>query len=313
MPPDPAFPRPVGARPWLHRRWWPVAAVLLGSVVLGACDILAVLPSNGTVAKGQFVIQCKTPVRSAPDDPIVFPNQPGAAHLHEFYANKSINASSTYQSLLGQATGCASTEPFDTASYWHPTLYANGTRLAATSTSFYYTNRTRKTNATIKAHPAGLKMIAGSATATAPQGTNFVYWGCGDGSPISKVASPPQCRAGTSDVFTLHVIFPDCWNGTTLDSADHKAHMAYSVKGSDGAYRCPTTHPISVPTLIMRVRWKQHFPAPASLTLSSGSVDTMHADFWNAWDQGRLDQLTAFCVTGGRDCDEADRQALPYP
>ena len=32
----------------------------------------------------------------APDDPIVFPGQRGAAHMHEFFGNTSTNASSTY-------------------------------------------------------------------------------------------------------------------------------------------------------------------------------------------------------------------------
>jgi len=311
MPPDPASPRPVGARPSLHRRWWPVALVLLGSVVLGACDYLAVLPSNGNVAKGQFVIQCKTPVRSAPDDPIVFPGQPGAAHNHEFYGNTAIQADSAYQSLQGQPTGCAGTEPADTASYWHPTLYVNGIRKMADSSSFYYTNRDRKPNDVIRAHPAGLRIIAGDHLATAPQGTDVVYWGCGDGGSVSKVERPPQCQAG-DDGLTLHVIFPDCWNGKDLDSVDHKQHMAYSQRNGN-VYQCPSSHPVSLPTLIMRIRWRNYFPAPASLSLSSGSVDTMHADFWNTWSQPRLDQLTQFCVTGGRDCDEGDRQALPPP
>jgi len=310
MPPDPTSTHTVDARPSRHRRWWPVAFVLLGSILLSACDYwpIPASTSNGAVAKGQFVIQCKTAVRSAADDPIVYPNQPGAAHLHEFYGNQAVRANSSSQSLQGQPTGCAGTEPGDTAAYWHPTLFVNGTRTPAASSSFYYTNRDRKPNDVIRAHPAGLKIIAGDHMATAPQGTDVVYWGCGDGGSASKVERPPQCRAG-DDGLTLHVIFPDCWNGRDLDSVDHKRHMAYSRRNGDG-YQCPPSHPVSLPTMIMRIRWSGN-PAPSSLRISSGSVDTMHADFWNTWNQPRLEQLTRHCVTGGRDCDEDARQALP--
>ena len=38
------------------------------------------------------------------------------------------------------------------------------------------------------------------------------------------------------------------------------------------------------------------------VTLSSGSPYTLHADFWNAWDQARLVHLVDYCVNGGRKC-----------
>ena len=84
---------------------------------------------------------------------------------------------------------------------------------------------------------------------TGPQPTRIVYWGCGNGSSVSKVAFVPQCKSGDTGL-TVHVLFPDCWDGVHLDSADHKSHMAYSV--SD---QCPSTHPVSLPTLIIRWQW----------------------------------------------------------
>ena len=43
----------------------------------------------------------------APDDPIVHPNMAGMSHLHQFLGNRTTNAASTTQSLLGQATTCS--------------------------------------------------------------------------------------------------------------------------------------------------------------------------------------------------------------
>src|SRR5207244_9474853 len=48
----------------------------------------------------------------------------------------------------------------------------------------------------------------------------------------------------------LHVRFPDCWDGQNLDSADHKSHMAYALRGE-----CPSTHPVAVPAVELIYRY----------------------------------------------------------
>jgi hypothetical protein len=55
------------------------------------------------------------------------------------------------------------------------------------------------------------------------------------------------------------VIFPSCWDGKNLDSADHTSHMAYSTTYSRGTGlagdTCPTTHPVRVPQVMYEVQW----------------------------------------------------------
>ena len=95
----------------------------------------------------------------------------------------------------------------------------------------------------------------------------------------------------------MRIVFPDCSNGQ-LDSADHRAHMARSVLQSNGTRSCPDTHPILVPTLTLNA----NFPIPKTsgrVTLSSGAVSTMHADFWNTWDQTELERLVVECINEG--------------
>ena len=45
----------------------------------------------------------------------------------------------------------------------------------------------------------------------------------------------------------MQISFPMCWNNKTLDSPDHRSHMAYPTGYSDGD--CPRTHPVRLPQI----------------------------------------------------------------
>jgi uncharacterized protein DUF1996 len=75
------------------------------------------VPPAQAAQGGQFVLRCGYS-HSLPDDPIVFPNQPGASHLHDFYGNTGVNAFSTFPTMLAGETTCR--VPSDTAGYWGP-------------------------------------------------------------------------------------------------------------------------------------------------------------------------------------------------
>jgi hypothetical protein len=65
---------------------------------------VTLIATGATPARAQsFIIDCKSS-HSAPDDPIVYPGVPGAAHLHEFFGNTSTNASSTYATMIAKPT-----------------------------------------------------------------------------------------------------------------------------------------------------------------------------------------------------------------
>ena len=46
---------------------------------------------------------------------------------------------------------------------------------------------------------------------------------------------------------------------------------------------------------------------PGGLSLSSGSVSSAHADFWNAWDQGKLETEVELCLRRQQVCAVSDR------
>jgi hypothetical protein len=149
----------------------------------------------------------------------------------------------------------------------------------------------KSANVDVQAHPAGLKIVT-------VQGRN-VDWRCASGE--WSTSPPEKCDNGK---LVLRVKFPDCLavdanQQPVVDSADHRSHMVDSVPPENGGRdQCPSTHPYPVPMLQLNVQ----FPIPTTRgkpTLSSGEYTTMHADFFNAWDQPTLEDLVARCINAG--------------
>ncbi len=278
-------------------------AVLLASG-LAFLTALALAPAASAASRdhgASFAVTCDFSHR-AHDDPIVHFGHQGGAHGHDFFGNTSTGFDSTYQGMVASTTTCS--RPEDTAGYWIPTVRWSGDDLTADRAVFYY-RAGGKDHTRVRPFQADLRVINDSR----------ISWYCGSNDGKAGAATPPtQCGSG---VLGLRIVFPDCvarnraTGGQQLDSADHKSHMARSVRQSDGTKRCPSTHPIPVPTLTMNA----NFPIPTTpgeVTLSSGAASTMHADFWNTWGQdaplnltppdgrsfGGLKALVKHCING---------------
>jgi hypothetical protein len=238
-----------------------------------------------------FVSACGFSHRRS-DDPIMFPRRPGVSHNHSFVGNVSTTAFSTPKSLRRAASTCR--RDGDTAAYWAPTLLVDGAPVPPQGATIYY--RRRAENAVLP-FPAGLRMIAGDMGATSPQSMRVTFWNCGVDVDVARSSSVPACPAGAS--LRLHVNFPDCWSGHTLDSANHQSHMAYSVRGS-----CPASHPIAVPAISLIYRYP--VSGGANVVLASGGQFSGHADFVNAWRQSELTRLVDGCLNALRHCGRGD-------
>ena len=257
-----------------------------------------------------FVVKCPFSHQKQVD-PIVTPGEPGtpeakAFHMHDFFGNTTTDSNSTLESLRAAAsrpdggTTCPTPETLppgedaplgDTAAYWIPTVSwtdSSGTTppLQANQEFFYYKLGGKSRNIDVQPQPPGLKIVT-------VQGKN-VEWRCQNGN-WSKTP-PKQCSNGK---LVVRIKFPDCLakdaNGPLLDSADHRSHMVDSVMQDNGVKKCPSTHPIPVPMLQTNFQ----FPIPTTRgkpTLSSGEYSTMHADFFNAWQEGALEDLVARCI-----------------
>jgi hypothetical protein len=236
---------------------------------------------QGRVA--QFVVECDFS-HALPDDPIVYPGQPGASHLHVFFGNTTVTGDSTAAELLDDPTTCDN--PLDTASYWAPALLRDGRMIEPVKSTAYYRPGPDVDPASVQPFPPGLLMIAGDPFATAPQPLAVVAWTCGTGAEREPV--PPECPSSRSA--RLLVTFPDCWDGENLDSEGHRAHVRYSTGGT-----CPDSHPVPIPQLTFSVQ----YPVTGSiegLALTSGGLYSGHADFVNSWHQETLVQEVELCL-----------------
>ena len=259
--------------------------------------VTGVTASQATPANAffhEFQANCAV-TRELPDDPIVYPNQPGASHMHTFMGNTTATAASTLASLNAGGTSCKA--PGDRSGYWMPTMYngANAVDPIGPQVIYYKTNLIDYTS--VRSFPPGLRYVVGSPANNAAQfiAESYEGWECGESYYNSDI--PPTCPNTPSTQLNVRFQAPSCWDGLHLDSPDHKRHMAYPVAG-----RCTVGHPVALPM----VEFKMAFPANGDMSqvrLSSGRGYSFHYDFFNAWDPATLNALVTHCIVGGLQCD----------
>lgn len=259
----------------------PTAGALVAEPLAAPSPDRVVAGPQGAVP--QFVVECGFSHHLA-DDPIVKPGQAGRSHLHAFFGNVAINATSTATSIGEADTTCD--DSLDRASYWVPALLRRGEVITPKAGRAYYRPGPGVDPATVQPYPFGLEVLAGDPHSVEVQPVSVVAWTCGSG--IRRDIDPPTCP--TDQSLSLVLTFPDCWNGTDLASPDNRAHMSYSTQGL-----CPTSHPVAVPQLQFIVDYGIDGDA-TGLELSSGGVQSGHGDFLNAWDPGRLAREIRTCL-----------------
>ncbi len=254
-------------------------------------------PSEAQSWRGIFRINCDFS-HSSYNDPIVFPDQANAAHLHRFYGNTLVDESTDTESLytLGEST-CQGNR-LNMSAYWIPALLAptydqsTGERLQDANGEpawqvvpavvgnddeaheiFYYSAGVDDLQA-IQPLPAGLRMIAGTNT-TLPgeeQDSSIARWHCqswesDDATNPQFSATIPECEE--PDRVRMDIFFPSCWDGVNLDSADHRSHMAYPVtENSALGTHCPESHPVPV----VRVSYHYAFGVKPEVTHPSDKL-----------------------------------------
>ena len=85
---------------------------------------------------------------------------------------------------------------------------------------------------------------------------------------------------------------PTCWNGDLGITNDHKNHMAYTLDG-EVAGPCPTSHPRRLPQVQLFVRIPNY--QGGKYQLSDGNTE-FHFDFFNGWQEGKLQQIIDNCM-----------------
>ncbi|MEV4702370.1 DUF1996 domain-containing protein [Actinoplanes sp. NPDC049316] len=241
----------------------------------------------GAVRVAEFLADCPASHR-LPDDPIVFPNMPGASHMHSFFGSETTKASTTVTDLLNANSNC--NPSVDKSAYWIPTFYDNDVPVEPATGVFYYLGEgvSDALIAQTQPFPLGLRIVAGNARATGPDDTTISRWSCLGAGEVNPSHDFVTCPPGS--MLESYLDFPHCWDGVNLDSPDHKSHMAYPVDNA-----CPATHPVVVPKLRQVMRYPVN-GNPAGFRLASGRGYTMHGDFFNAWPVDEMARRVNDCI-----------------
>merc|ERR1711970_942108 len=96
----------------------------------------------------------------------------------------------------------------------------------------------------------------------------------------------------TCDFLGIAMAMPTCWDGKSLgDDNDHKSHMAYTLDGNVGG-ECPSGFNHRVPEVQLFVRINNYEGGTYQL---SDSSDVWHVDFFNGWQEGKLQEIVDNC------------------
>jgi hypothetical protein len=133
--------------------------------VTGVVPSTAVPPAtNPPTTHHEFQANCAVSRSNLNDDPIVFPNMPGASHSHTFMGNTTTNAGTTLASL--QAGGTACITPGDKTGYWMPTLLNGTTAVQPVGRQVVYYKSGVLDYRSVRPFPPGLRYVVGSPQAT---------------------------------------------------------------------------------------------------------------------------------------------------
>jgi Domain of unknown function (DUF1996) len=253
-------------------------------------------------------------------DPIVFPGQATAGHHHTFFGNDSITGFSTAESLATTGGGRCTGGIANRSAYWVPTMYdtRDGKIIPPKTAPLIYYKDVKSTASYVQMIPDGLRIIAGNSSNSSitpvpgsVQDMGKVTFRCDAPSNASSGNSiPPDCSDSTR--LRLNLTFPECWDGIHVDSANHKSHMAYATTGDGNlqANKCPTTHPVRIPTIeyiidypIVNGSDTQYWRFSSDMYDASlpGGL-SVHGDVFEAWKNKWLQMVVTNCINGKVDC-----------
>jgi hypothetical protein len=301
-----------------------------GLQVAGLVEAAAVPPSAAPDVVGAFRFLCSAGQVSY-DDPIVYPGQPGKAHLHQFFGNLEANASSTYDSLRKSGESTCQNE-LNRSAYWMPAMLdGKGNVVRPDYVSVYYKRRpasdpfcTTAAKGCVQL-PRGLRYVFGwdqsRPSEAQPENQELISFKCiQDWTPTT--ASYPDmvevmkaCKPGQQLMAQIHS--PDCWDGVHLDSPDHRSHVAQMVRDANtGQLSCPATHPYNIAQFTLGVVYSiEAGDDPTLWQLASDHMlptnlrrpgASFHSDWFGAWEDSILQRWHRGCIDRMLNCSDGD-------
>ena len=173
-------------------------------------------------------------------------------HRHDSSATPPTDADSTYESLLGGDTTCD--QKLDTAGVLGAVAARrDGQVVEPVGLSPTTAPAPAWTPTRCSRIRAGLMMVAGDPmpTEAAAAQRGGVVLRTRRGAVLGRRRRAPPGAAAAP------CTFPDCWDGTRLDSDDHHAHVTFSHDG-----RCGDEHPVPIPQLQFAVDYRAGYRRP---------------------------------------------------
>jgi hypothetical protein len=279
------------------------------------------LPRPEHPDEGAFRFSC-FPSHLAYDDPVIYPNQPGRSHLHDFFGNTKAGAGSTYRSLRTTG-GSTCNDLLNRSAYWVAAMIHPSGRVVRPDYIGVYYKRAPQSSKYCKPPyataclplPRGLRYVFGYDMIGGKHDPKTMrWWNCdGPGAISGHFATIREAAKGCPKGARLGgaVVSPNCWDGKNLDSPDHRSHMAFQRWGVRGEPACPSSHPYLLP-FFEAIPWYMNDGTAAEWKLSSdiqhkteGGV-TLHADWFGAWEDSVLARWTKNCIDGAKSCTGGD-------
>jgi hypothetical protein len=297
--------------------------------------VVDAIPSGLVFGEGEIITGGAIPKTAAPDtvgafrtfcqtshfarvDPIVFPGNPAAGHLHRYMGNRLTDENSTYESLRTSGeNSCFGGRSYRTA-IWAPVLFDQAGRIVDPDfTGLYYKRYPKSSPNCTKLGeacanlPAGLEIIYGSNYAMGDRQDRNVRFDCNDRNKSATIAEAARdCRPG--EKLRAMIVAPNCWDGERIASPDHQSHLAYATRDrNSGQLRCPSSHPLVIPTVTyFEVTTLIEGDRPAEWEYSSdrmaGQVGgtTFHSDYFEAIDPEVRERMHSQCMDKLLNCGD---------
>ncbi|MFD7438754.1 DUF1996 domain-containing protein [Streptomyces sp. NPDC059861] len=285
---------------------------------------VAAPPQTEDASRGTFTTSCGVNAEGLfnSDNVIVAPGVTnGAHHFHDYIGNQSNDAFASDEDLAAADTSCA--DQGDKSSYYWPVLrLQNGTQEQdAQSPGGGVEGNAgeivtpKEVTLTFGGSPLGevtamprlLRIITGDAKAfvNGPGNAN-ASWSCTGFEDRQLKDKYPLCPSGSDVVRTFR--FQSCWDGTNIDSANHRTHVAFA----DASGNCPSGFR-AIPQLVQRIVYDVDAPSldDGGSTTPLFAVDsfpeqlhkpvTDHGDFVNVFDEDLMGEMVD-CINDGRQC-----------
>ncbi|KFY82050.1 hypothetical protein V500_10863 [Pseudogymnoascus sp. VKM F-4518 (FW-2643)] len=282
-------------------------------------------------AEAFWRMECRGRSGLARLDPLVNPGV-ASTHAHTIFGSSGFTESSgTDELLAGDCTSCAVTE--DKSAYWTPPMYFKN---AATGQyklvdqvggmlSYYFLNYAPG-ETKITAFPHGMEMIAGdtnqrnfTAGEDAPTtqkglaqkaiGFNCLNYDIAAEGSLYRHFMPDKAYldANCKDGIRAELMFPSCWNGKDVTSANKMDHVAYPSSVMDGT--CPEGFPTRLPGLFYETIWNtaEFAGIDGEFVFSNGDPTGYgyHGDFIMGWEEEFLQSAVDTCTNNSgriQDC-----------